>query len=66
MKAYYEYNLKEMNINHSFIVDLKNVLAYMKFMETRPLTGLEELELRECLQYLKEGGFENVVKALGF
>lgn len=66
MKMYYEYNLDSMKINRAFLVDIKNVLSYMEFMKTRPLTGLEELELRECLQYLKEGGFENVVKALGF
>lgn len=66
MKQYYEHNLKEMEVNHAFIFDIQNVFSYMKFMETRPLTGLEETELRECLDSLKKGGFENVVKALGF
>lgn len=66
MKTYYEHDLKAMNINHAFVVDIQNVFSYMEYMKTRPLTGLEEAELQECLKYLKEGGFENVVKALGF
>ena len=66
MKMHYEYDLKKMNVNNAFIFDIKNVFSYMEFMRTRPLTGLEEMELRECLDSLKKDGFENVVKALGF
>ena len=66
MKQYYEHNLKEMEVNHAFVFDIKNVFSYMEFMKTRPLTGLEEEELQECLNSLKKDGFENVVKALGF
>ena len=66
MKTYYNYDLKSMNINNAFIVDIKNIFSYMEFMKTRPLTGLEELELKECINSLKEGGFQNVVEALGF
>lgn len=65
MKTYYNHEDHKIK-NPSFMVDLKNVLSYMEYMKTRPLTGLEELELQECLQYLKEGGFSNVVEALGF
>lgn len=65
MKTYYNHEDHKIK-NPAFLVDLKNVLSYMEYMKTRPLTGLEEVELRECLQYLKKGGFENVVKALGF
>ena len=65
MKTYYEHKDHKVK-NPAFLVDLKNVLSYMEYMKTRPLTGLEEVELRECLQYLKEGGFQNVVEALGF
>lgn len=60
---YYKHDLK---VNNAFLVDIKNVLSYIEFTKTRELTGLEETELQECLQSLKEGGFENVVKALGF
>ena len=58
--------MKKNAVNNSFMVDLMNVLAYMKFMETRKLTSLEELELKECLSSMKKEGFENVVEALGF
>lgn len=61
---YYKHDLSK--ANNAFLFDIKNVLSYMKFMESRELTGLEEDELQECLKSLKEGGFENVVKALGF
>lgn len=64
MKTYYEH--KDLKINNGFLVDLKNVLSYIEFTKTRPLTGLEEMELRECLDSLRKDGFENVVKALGF
>ena len=56
--------MKKNAVNNSFMVDLMNVLAYMKFMETRKLTSLEELELKECLSSMKKEGFENVVEAL--
>lgn len=58
--------MKKNAVNNSFMVDLMNVLAYMKFMETRKLTSLEELELKECLSSMKKEGFGNVVEALGF
>ena len=64
MKSYYENN--DLQVNNAFLVDLKNILSYIEFAKTRPLTGLEELELRECINGLKEGGFSNVVEALGF
>lgn len=63
MKLYYNHELK---VNNGFLVDLQNVLSYMDFMKTRDLTGLEEMELQECLDALKKGGFQNVVEALGF
>lgn len=63
-KLYFNHDLKSQN--HAFMFDLRNVLAYMKFMESRDLTGLEEQELQECLESMKKDGFENVVKALGF
>ena len=63
MKLYYNHELK---VNNGFLVDLQNVLSYMDFMKTRDLTGLEEMELQECLDALKRGGFSNVVEALGF
>lgn len=56
----------ELNTNHAFMFDLKNVLSYMEYMKTRDLTGLEEQELQECLDSMKKDGFGNVVKALGF
>lgn len=55
-----------LKVNNGFLVDLQNVLSYMDFMKTRDLTGLEEMELQECLDALKKGGFQNVVEALGF
>ena len=58
--------MKKNAVNNSFMVDLMNVLAYMKFMETRKLTSLEELELKECLSSMKKEGVGNVVEALGF
>ena len=64
MKTYYEH--KDLQVNNAFLVDLKNILSYIEFTKTRPLTGLEELELRECLDSLRKGGFSNVVEALGF
>lgn len=63
-KLYFNHDLS--GKNNAFIFDIKNVFAYMKFMESRDLTGLEEEELQECLDSLKKDGFENVVKALGF
>lgn len=63
MKLHYNHELK---VNNGFLVDLQNVLSYMDFMKTRDLTGLEEMELQECLDALKRGGFQNVVEALGF
>ncbi|MDY2580379.1 MAG: hypothetical protein SOW17_08215 [Clostridium sp.] len=56
----------ELHTNCAFMFDLKNILSYMEYMKTRDLTGLEEEELQECLQSMRKGGFENVVKALGF
>ena len=64
MKMYYKHDLT--NQNHAFMFDLKNVLAYIEFMKSRELTGLEEMELQECLDSMKKDGFGNVVKALGF
>ena len=64
-KLYYDH--KDLRIkNPAFLVDLKNVLSYIEYTKERPLTSLEELELQECLKYLREGGFGNVVEALGF
>ena len=55
-----------LNLNSAFFMDIKNVCSYIEYMNKRKLTSLEQRELQECIKSLKEGGFENVVKALGF
>lgn len=59
-------NRTGLEINNEFYADVRNVLSYIEYMNSRKLTELEEAELHECLESLKKGGFENVVKALGF
>lgn len=59
-------NKTGLKINNAFYADVKNVISYVEFMNERKLTSLEQEELQECLESLKKGGFENVVKALGF
>ena len=55
------------NYNYTWIdIALKNILTYKKFMGERDLTCLEKMELQECIKDLNEGGFSNVVEALGF
>ena len=63
-KLYFDHDVKFRN--PAFVVDLKNVLSYIQYTKERPLTSLEELELQECLENLRKGGFSNVVEALGF
>lgn len=54
-------------MNYTWVdITLKNVLTYKEFMAKRELTCLEKRELQECIKDLKEGGFSNVVEALGF
>ena len=64
MKQYYDHH--DLKINNAFWVDIRNVISYIEYTKERKLTGLEEMELQECLDSLRKGGFENVVKALGF
>lgn len=59
-------NKTGLNINTSVFMDIKNVISYIEYMNSRELTSLEQLELQDCVESLKKGGFENVVKALGF
>lgn len=53
-------------IDTATFMDIKNVISYVEFMNSRKLTSLEQLELQDCLDSLKKKGFENVVKAFGF
>ena len=59
-------NKTGLKINTSVFMDIKNVISYVEFMNSRKLTSLEKLELQDCLNSLKEKGFENVIKAFGF
>lgn len=59
-------NRTGLKIDMSFFMDMKNVLSYVEYMNTRKLTELEQEELKECLDSLRKGGFQNVVEALGF
>lgn len=59
-------NRTGLKIDMSFFMDMKNVLSYVEYMNTRKLTELEQEELQECLDSLRKGGFQNVVEALGF
>ena len=55
------------NYNYTWVdISLKNLLSYKEFMAKRELTCLEKKELQECIEDLKEGGFSNIVEALGF
>lgn len=58
-------NKTGLNINTSVFMDIKNVISYIEYMNSRELTSLEQLELQDCVESLKKGGFENVVKAFG-
>ena len=42
------------------------MISYVEFMNSRNLTSLEKIELQDCIESLKEKGFENIVKAFGF
>lgn len=59
-------NRTGLKLDNEFFMDMKNVISYIEYMNSRSLTSLEQQELQECLESLKKGGFENVVKALGF
>lgn len=59
-------NRTGLKLDNGFFMDMKNVISYIEYMNSRSLTSLEQQELQECLESLKKGGFENVVKALGF
>ena len=52
-------------IDTATFMDIKNVISYVEFMNSRKLTSLEQLELQDCLDSLKKKGFGNVVKAFG-
>ena len=58
-------NRTGLKLDNEFFMDMKNVISYIEYMNSRSLTSLEQQELQECLESLKKGGFENVVKALG-
>ena len=48
-------------------IDLKNLVSYKEILIKRgKLTCLEKRELEDTIKSLKEGGFSNVVEALGF
>ena len=53
-------------IDTAVFMDVKNMISYVEFMNSRKLTSLEQLELQDCLDSLKKKGFGNVVKAFGF
>lgn len=55
-----------LKIDTATFMDIKNVISYVEYMNSRKLTSLEQLELQDCLESLKKKGFENVVKAFGF
>ena len=59
-------NRTGLKLDNGFFMDMKNVISYIEYMNSISLTSLEQQELQECLESLKKGGFENVVKALGF
>ena len=59
-------NRTGLKLDNEFFMDMKNVISYIEYMNSRSLTSLVQQELQECLESLKKGGFENVVKALGF
>ena len=59
-------NRTGLKLDNGFFMDMKNVISYIEYMNSRSLTSLEQQELQECLESLKKEGFENVVKALGF
>lgn len=59
-------NKTGLSIDTSTLMDIKNVISYVEYMNSRKLTSLEQLELQDCLDSLKKKGFENVVKAFGF
>lgn len=48
-------------------ITLKDLLSYKEMLiKGKELTCLEKREMESCILSLKAGGFENVVKALGF
>lgn len=55
-----------LKIDTATFMDIKNVISYVEYMNSRKLTSLEQLELQDCIDSLKKKGFENVVKAFGF
>lgn len=59
-------NKTGLKIDTATFMDIKNVISYVEYMNSRKLTSLEQLELQDCLESLKKKGFENVVKAFGF
>ena len=59
-------NKTGLTIDTATFMDIKNVISYVEFMNSRKLTSLEQLELQDCIDSLKKKGFENVVKAFGF
>lgn len=59
-------NKTGLTIDTATFMDIKNVISYVEFMNSRKLTSLEQLELQDCINSLKKKGFDNVVKAFGF
>ena len=59
-------NKTGLNIDTAVFMDVKNMISYVEFMNSRNLTSLEKIELQDCIESLKEKGFENIVKAFGF
>ena len=41
-------------IDTATFMDIKNVISYVEFMNSRKLTSLEQLELQDCLDSLKK------------
>lgn len=58
-------NKTGLEINTSVFMDIKNVISYIEYMNSRKLTSLEQLELQDCVESLKKRGFDNVIKAFG-
>lgn len=59
-------NKTGLKIDTATFMDIKNVISYVEYMNSRKLTSLEQLELQDCIDSLKKKGFENVVKVFGF